>query len=42
MIVKEINQKQALTYIADNHIAKDGMIIKAINKLNCYVLMKKI
>tara|TARA_B100000035_G_scaffold170577_1_gene145460 strand:+ start:543 stop:1184 length:642 start_codon:yes stop_codon:yes gene_type:complete len=38
MIVKEINQKQALTYIADNHIAKDGMIIKAINKLNCYVL----
>ena len=37
-IIKEINQKQALEYIAKNHIAKDGKLIKAINKLNCYVL----
>ena len=38
MIIKEISQTQALIYIANNHGAKDGKLIKAINKLNTYVL----
>ena len=36
--IEEVNQKLALEYIAKNHIAKDGKLVKAINKLNCYVL----
>lgn len=36
--IKEIDQKTALIYIANNHIAKDGKLMKAINKLNIYVL----
>jgi hypothetical protein len=36
--IEEVNQKRALEYIAKNHLAKDGKLVKAINKLNCYVL----
>ena len=36
--IEEVNQKLALEYIAKNHISKDGKLVKAINKLNCYVL----
>ena len=38
MIIKEINQIDSLKYIASNHIAKDGKLLKSINKLTTYVL----